>query len=368
MIVLYILLALLLFGIVIAIHELGHFLTAKLFHVHILEFSIGMGPKVFSRVGKDGVKYALRAFPIGGYLSMVGEDGDGEPPAREDDPVERESPADDPDSFAKKPVWQRMIILAAGAAMNILLGFALMAGLVACSDALYGTTVDSLLVSHDGKTAYVAETAGFPITSGDTILKIGSRKINVREDILYEVMFLADKPVDVTVRRGGETLVLRDVVFPTFVEDGKVFGNAGFLIMKTLPKTLPSVAKQAVCQSLSTLKLLVSTILDTFRGKYGMDAFSGPVGIVGTVAETAAYGFDSLIFLMAIITLNLGVFNLLPLPALDGGRLLFLLIELVIRRPVPAKYERAIHAAGFVLLIGLALLITYQDVVRIFFK
>ena len=181
---LYVLLGLFMFGVIIFIHELGHFVCAKAFHVAIEEFAIGMGPKILSRVGKDGVRYSLRLIPMGGFVSMVGEDED----------------SDNPGALCRKPVWQRMTIVAAGAIMNLLLGFVLMGFAVGFSPKLYSTTISGFnIVDETGAPVETEEFLGLRV--GDTLEKIGSRSIHVRSDFVYEVMFLKNTPVDVTVRR-----------------------------------------------------------------------------------------------------------------------------------------------------------------------
>ena len=348
---LYILLGIFMFGIIIFIHELGHFLTAKAFKVGINEFAIGMGPKLFSKKGKDGVLYSLRLIPMGGYVSMVGEDED----------------SDDENAYCNKKVWQRIIIVAAGAVMNIILGV-LLIGLITCfTKEIYSTTIEGFnVVDENGDYVYYEEINGLRI--GDTVLKVGKRNIHIREDLLYEVMMLSDEETDITVLRDGEMTVVPGIKFHTITENGITLGNAGYIRMTKLDKNIITVTKQAIYESAATLKMLWATIVNTVKGKYGTKALSGPVGVIEQVQETASYGFDSLMFLMAIITLNVGIFNLLPLPALDGGRLFFMLIELIIGRPVNPKYEGYVHAVGMILLLGLMVFVTYNDIVRIFTK
>ena len=351
------------FGILILIHELGHFLFAKLFKVGIKEFAIGMGPQILSRIGNDGVEYSLRLIPMGGFVSMIGED------------------EEVPDVMAdkalnKKPVWQRIIIVSAGALMNILFGFILMAVIVAFSKSdIYSTTVEGFNVYYsDIDEVRVEEkwtrrgTDEVLLQKGDKILKIGDRSINVRDDFIYEVMFLGDEPVNVTVLRDGKKNVIEDVSFESRVEDGITVGIAGFIRTTRLEKTFPEIIKQAVCRSMASARMIWDSLLNTVKGEYGTESLSGPVGVIEQVEETAKYGWDSLLLMVVIITLNLGIMNLLPLPALDGGRLFFMLIELIRGKPVNPKYEGYVHAIGIVLLMGLMVFVTYNDIVRIFFK
>ena len=346
---LYVLVGIVMFGIIILVHELGHFLTAKSFGVGINEFAIGMGPKVLKHKGKDGVLYSLRLVPIGGFVSMVGEDED----------------TDDEMALCRKPVWQRIIIVAAGAIMNLILGFVLMSVVVGFSDNLYSTTVSGFNVMGEDGNVYVSEQWS-GIQKGDRIKKVGNRVIHIREDFIYEVMFEPDVPQDVTVIRDGEKTVIPGVVFDTYTDSGIKFGKAGYIFTEPTEKNFFEVVRQSYFRSFASMRMLWMSILNTFKGKYGFEAISGPVGVIEQVEQTAAYGWDSLIFMMVIISMNVGIVNLLPLPALDGGRLFFMLIELVRGKPINPKYEGYIHAAGLMLLMALMVLVTYNDIVRIF--
>ena len=360
---LYVLLGIFMFGILILIHELGHFAFAKLFKVGITEFAIGMGPKIFSKKGKDGVDYSLRLIPMGGFVSMVGEDEE-----VDEDLANK--------ALNKKPVWQRIIIVAAGAVTNILFGIILMGVIVAFSKSdIYSTTVEGFNVYYSDTnevrvedTWYRRGTDEILLQKGDKILKIGDRRINVRDDFIYEVMFLGNESVDVTVLRDGKKTLVEDVAFESRVEGGITLGIAGFIRTTRLEKTFPEVIKQAFCRSVASAGMIWDSLLNTVKGEYGTESLSGPVGIIEQVEETAKYGWDSLLLMVVIITLNLGIMNLLPLPALDGGRLFFMLIELIRGKPVNPKYEGYVHAIGIVLLMGLMLFVTYNDIVRIFFS
>ena len=348
---LYILLGILMFGALILTHEAGHFFFARLFGVTVHEFAIGMGPKLLSHTSKKGITYSLRAFPIGGFVSMAGEDED----------------SDDPNGIDKKPLWQRMIVVAAGALVNILTGFVLM-GIISASSDIASLQIKEFYVVSEATGEWVDTDEILGLRVGDTIKKIGKRTINVSDDLLYEVMFIGDKPVDVTVKRDGEMVVIPDVSFPTYVAEGIEFGNAAFIGLETAKKTPFVVVKEAVCRGFSTIRMLFDSVIALFKGQYGTEALSGPVGVVDAVGETASYGVMAFLFFVAVIALNLGLVNLFPLPALDGGRLFFMLIELIFRRKVPAKFEAAVHTAGFVLLMGLMVFVTYQDIVKIIFR
>lgn len=347
---LYIILGILIFGLIILIHEFGHFLFAKLFKVGINEFAIGMGPKLWSKTGKDNVLYSLRAFPVGGYVSMVGEDDDGQ---------------DDESALCKKPLWQRFIIIAAGAFMNIILGFVIMAIVVILSGKIYSTQIERFnFADENGNLIQMDSWQNLNV--GDKIVKVGNRHIFVRSDLLFEAMNVADTPTTLTVVRNGQKLEIDNFVFPTFVESGVKMGNANFFVPTSLPKTFVEVTKQSVCQSISVIRMIYTSLFDTLKGKYGADAVSGPVGVVNEIKNTASLGIGALLYLMMIISMNVGIFNLLPLPALDGGRLLFMFIELIRGKPINPKYEGYVHMAGLALLLIFAVLVTINDITKLF--
>ena len=340
--VLYILLAVLMFGFLIFIHEFGHYSAARIFRVSIREFAIGMGPKLLSRVSrKTGIRYSLRALPIGGYVAMVGEDEE----------------SDDPGALCAKPVWQRIIITAAGAAMNLLVGFLVMTVLVSTSSALGGTVVADFF---DGATS-----PQYGLQVEDRILKIDDTRVHTATDLVYTIMHDARGPVDVTVERAGETLVLQDVQFPNFTEAGHIYGDRDFYVY-AVEKNIATVAHQAFWQSANTVQMIWDSLYDLIFGEYTVEDMSGPVGVTQAITEAAEAGSYNLGFMFVFISVNLGIFNLLPVPALDGGRLVFQLIELIFRRPLNRTVEGYIHFAGIMLLMLLMVFVTFQDISRIF--
>lgn len=333
-----ILLAIVMFGALIFIHELGHYIAARIFGVTVTEFSIGMGPKLLSRVSKKTkIRYSLRALPIGGFVSMVGEDEE----------------SDDPGSLNQKPVWQRMIVTAAGAFMNFVLGFLIMAILVIGTPNPGGTRVAKFIEGAS------SETCGLQIN--DEILKVGKRRVHVATDLVYVIMHDAKEPVDLTVRRGNEVIVIPDVAFPTFTEQGHTFGNRDFYVY-SMEKTVGEVIKQSFWQSVNTVEMIWESLFDMVSGEYSVKDMSGPVGVTEAITSAASEGLDSLVYFMVFISVNLGIMNLLPLPALDGGRLFFQLIELIFRRPVNRTVEAYIHAVGIVILLLFMAFITVQDI------
>ena len=340
----YILIAIFVFGLLILMHEGGHYVFARLFGVTVNEFSIGMGPKLFQRVSKKtGIAYSLRALPIGGYVSMVGEDED----------------TDDPNALNRKPYWQRFIILAAGASVNILAGILVMSILVASADRLPSTVIYQFM---DGSTSNVGATEDGGLRENDRILAVDGVTIHIANELVYEVMHRATVPVDVTVLRDGSKIVVKDVSFPLMSEQGVTFGSTDFYVYSEA-KTVLSVLKHAFFRSVSTVKMIWESLIDLISGRYGVEAVSGPVGVTKVVSEAAASGLSDFMNLVVVISMNLGIMNLLPFPALDGGRILFLLIEAVFRRPIPRSVEGAINLVGFAALMLLMIVITVKDVV-----
>lgn len=338
-----ILIAILVFGVIIMIHELGHFLVAKKCHVRVHEFAIGMGPTLLKWTPKGSeTKYALRLLPIGGFVSMEGEDED----------------SDDPNAFRAKPVWQRILIVVAGAVMNLVLGFVVMIIMTSMSNNIPTTTIHSF---RDGA---VSSQSGLMVN--DTILRINHAAVSIDQDIIYEFVNDEDGIFSMTVRRDGQIVELPSVQFamqqkegsekPQLVIDFSVFGK---------DKTIGSVLGYSAQRTVYTGKVIWRSLLDMLRGRYQVSEISGPVGVVQIIGEASSMGVDVLLGIVAFITINIGVFNLLPLPALDGGRLLFLLVELIRRKPVKPEYEGYVHFAGIILLLGLMVFVTYQDIVRI---
>ena len=342
MIVLYILLALMVFGAMIFIHELGHFITARICGVGVNEFAIGMGPKVLSCVSsKSGIRYSLRLFPIGGFVSMVGED--------------EESNADN--AFGNVSVWRRMIIIVAGAAMNLLLGLIVTLIIVSSSELLPTTIVASF-----NDTA-ISDESGLMVK--DEIIKVGRRRVYTGYDLSYEIMFHGYKAIDLTVIRNCEKIVLDDVVFNTVSESGVLLGETDFSVAG-VEKNFTEIIKHTFVQSISSVSMVWDSLAGLLSGRYGVDAVAGPVGMTEVIGDAAKSGIDVFLHACALITINLGVMNLLPLPALDGGRFVFMLIEAIRRKPVKKEVESYIHFIGIVILFAFMIVISLKDVWSIF--
>ncbi len=395
---LYLLLTLALLSIMVVIHELGHFLFAKLFRVTVLEFSVGMGPAIYSTKKKkennnsekkgggelnvatsfhyddvpletsaltetdtvaddqteaapEKTAFSIRALPIGGYVSMAGEDEDSK----------------DKNAFCNKPVWQRFIITVAGAVMNILLGIICMFTLVGIESAQNGYLASTTIHSFfEGSTSNIqSEQNPNPLKPGDKVIKVEGVYVHTGNELVYEIMNSGYEPIDLLVIRDGKELLLKDVVFPSESESGATFGNYDFVVYGE-DADFGNIIKHAVFRSFSTVKVIVDSLVDLIGGRYGADAVSGPIGMADAVGEATAAGFTSILYLFTLITMNLGIFNLLPLPALDGGRLIFLIIEGIFKKPVKKEVEQTINTIGIMLLMALMVFITIKDIFSLF--
>ena len=316
MVLVYIFFAVLAFGLIIFIHELGHFLTARACGVGVNEFAIGMGPKIFSRISKKtGIRYSIRALPIGGFVSMVGED--------------EESDADN--AFGNAAIWKRMIIIVSGAAMNFVLGFIIILIMVLSVKYL------PLNVVAEFKPGAASAESGLMVN--DEIVKVGNRNIYTGYELSYEIMNQGYEPVDIVVIRNNEKIVLKDVVFSTFEESGATFGDVDFTPYG-VKKNLGNVMLHTFVRAVTTVRMVWDSLSDMVSGRYGIEAVSGPVGITETIVDIAATDTNraiNILHICSVITINLGVVNLLPFPALDGGRFVFMLIEAIRKKPIKKK-------------------------------
>ena len=348
-----ILIAILVFGFLIFIHEFGHYITARIFKVTINEFSIGMGPRLFHYDSKKtGIRYSLALLPIGGFVAMAGEDGKQDPEA-----------PDDPNSFDKKPAWQRFIITAAGAFVNIAAGF--VAVIILTSIINVGNTKVAKFMPAE-ETGYEVSSSESGLMVGDEIIEVGGTRVFILDELSYAIMRRGHKPVDVTVVRGGEEIVLKDVVFPTMEEEGQVFGAMDFKVER-VKKGVGTVLKYSFFKAVLIMRMCWESIFDLLTGRYTIAAVSGPIGISGAIGEAARQGATSLLYIVTLISINLGVMNLFPIPALDGGRLVTILFEMVTRKRVPPKVEGIINGVGLAVLLAFSFLIMIKDVVQLIF-
>ena len=330
------LVAIALFLVLIIIHEFGHFIAAKLLGVKVNEFAVGFGPKLFSKQGKE-TKYSVNLIPLGGYCAMEGEDED----------------SGDNRAFCNKKPWRRFIIIAMGAIFNLILGLVIVAITLAPQEAFNSTVVAEF------KENAVSSESGLMVN--DKITEVEGRKIFSTYDLSYAFTNVKDGKIDMTVIRDGKRVELKDVAFNSSEEDGISYLEVDFYVYG-IKKTVGSYIKQTFATAASYCAVVWRSLIDIIGGKYGISAVSGPVGVTAAIGSAAKVSLANLLPIMAIITINLGLFNLLPIPALDGGRLLFILIEMIFRKPVPQKYEAAVHAAGFAVLIAFMLFITAKDI------
>lgn len=368
------------FSAVIAIHEFGHFAVAKLCGVQVNEFSIGMGPVLLKKM-HHGTQYSLRALPVGGFVALEGEESpesqqaEGEErPDLEERPLSQRSGADSsPNGGASKeeevskptgkplneaPVWQRALIMAAGACMNFLLGFVVMAILLAAQNEPITSRV--IYAVEDG--ALCGQTG---LEAGDKVLAVNGRRCFVANDMLYELMRTEDYSASFTVLRDGKKVELPRVQFDTWQdEDGETHMSLGFTVYG-IRKTPVNVIKEAWNSVLYYGRIIFTSLMDLLRGRESINDLSGPVGIVTAIGQAASYGWQDLLELLALITVNVGIFNLLPFPALDGGKVVFLLIEGVTGHAVPEKIQIGLTLAAFALLFALMIFATYNDIVRL---
>lgn len=327
----------------VIVHEFGHFITAKRGGVQVNEFWIGMGPTLLKKQ-HNGTLYCLKLLPFGGACVMEGED----------------SESDNDHAFGKASLPRRMLIVAAGALMNFLVGFLIVLAVIQPNGPNGGyivSTIDSV------DPASTAAAAG-GLQAGDEILEVDGYNILLRSDFEMALSRGMNTTYEVVVRRDGEKVTLPAVVLEATIEgeDGrKMIG----LTFAEQPDSIGMHVNMAVRTSLNYARLVWVSLGMLVSGQVGVDQLSGPVGVASVMATTASYSISAFLQLVAFISINLGVMNLLPLPALDGGRLVFLIIEGIRRKPVPAKYEGYIHAAGLMLLLALMVYVTGQDIVRL---
>ena len=383
------------FSAVIAIHEFGHFMVAKLCGVQVNEFSIGMGPVLCKRVRK-GTQYSIRALPVGGFVALEGEESPESKQAEENTDEEPLSPHSDADSSPSRgakadagkpdlpplsgevaeptgsdgevspsgiplneaPVWQRALIMLAGAGMNFVLGFVVMAILITAQS----EPITSKVLYQVEENALCGQTG---LQAGDKILAVNGRRCFVANDILYELMRTEDYTADFTVLRDGKKVELPGVQFDTWQDDkGETHMSLGFTVYG-IKKTPLNVLKEAGNSVLYYGRIIFASLSDLLRGRESINDLSGPVGIVTAIGQAASYGWQDLLEMLVLITVNVGIFNLLPFPALDGGKVVFLLIEGVTGHAVPEKIQSGLIVAAFALLFGLMIFATYNDILRL---
>lgn len=335
--------AVLAFGLLILVHELGHLVAAKRSGVKVEEFCIGMGPVLFGYpIGET--RYCLRLLPIGGACMMEGED----------------SETVSPRSFGRASRPRRFLILIAGVLMNFLTGFLILLFIplpTLVGGELVTTQIDSFYegFQHEGENG---------LRVGDRILKIDGYRVLQRGDIDRGILRgAADGKFDISVKRAGKTVEIKDLAMrPDVLVDGVPKYGLHFATVK---ETVPLRLRETGLEAINQTRMIWRSLSDLATGQVGVDQLSGPIGVTGIMAETAKTSLYSFWYLVAFISINLGVMNLLPIPGLDGGRLLFLLVETIRRRPLEPRLEGYVNAAGLVLLFGLMLYVTGNDVLRL---
>ena len=371
------------FLVMVSLHEFGHFITAKLMNFKILEYSIGFGPAIWHSK-KSEIQYSLRAIPFGGYCKFEGED----------------EKSEDKRAFSNQPVWKRMIVVAAGGIFNVILGFVLFLFIVPALSPISTNVIDEVV-----ENSYIEEAGILP---GDEVVEINGKHVSFYNDIsLYTQDFRAGEECELVVKRDGEKLSFtfrpsESVTEYTYTDEGiEVTSSMNGVSEETVLYrygegaerddskigTTETVSRliigfrpqqedinalniwgEAWNETKFVVKLVYNSLWQMVTGRVGMDQMSGPVGIVSEVNNAVNSGSESWLYVLnltALLTINLGVFNLLPIPALDGGRLLFMIIELIRRKPIPPEKEGIVHAIGFLLLIALIIAVSFNDIMRL---
>jgi len=306
-----------------------------------------MGPQLF-HFNRGETQYSLRAFPIGGFCAMEGEDED----------------SSDDQAFNNKPVWKRILVVVMGAVMNIILGLIIMMILLGQQPAFSSTTISKFTDNS------ATQAAGLKV--GDIFTSIDGYKINGDRDLSFALATANPLKADIQVLRAGKVLNFSNVKFNTKKADGKDILSLDFYVMP-IEKNFGTLITKSVQDTVSTVRMVWFSLVGLVSGKFGMKDVAGPVGAASAIGQAATIGlqqnflagFNNILMMMMIITVNLGVVNLLPLPALDGGRLLFLIVEGIRRKPINPKYEGWVNAAGFALLMGFMVIVTFSDILRL---
>ena len=323
-----------LLGLLVFIHEGGHFLAARFFKVKVENFSIGFGPKIWKKQGKE-TEYSISAIPFGGYVKMTGED----------------EAVDAPGSFSNSKIWKRIIIVAAGAIVNIVFAIIVYFMLLFFSGQFVSTTVSEIIPEYADKLS--------EIEVGDKILEINNYKIRIRSDISKALRRAKSEKVNVLVERNGENILVE--VTPTeYSPNNYILGT----IMAVEDITLKNKFYYSFWETNNFVISIGDSLKLLFTGNIGLDKMTGPVGISEMVSQTS--GIYDFVYLLSLISLSLGVTNLLPIPALDGGKIVLLIIEGIRGKALKPETEASIQSIGFLLLLMLSLYVTYNDILRIF--
>lgn len=352
----YILAAILIFGFLIAIHELGHFIAAKLSGVRVNEFSVGMGPELFSRV-KGETQYSLRLLPLGGYCALEGEEED----------------TGDSHSFVRQGFFKKLVILIAGSFMNFLAGILIVA-------ILYSNAAVFMTDSISGFAPEFAHEGEDGLMVGDVFYKIDGKRTYIRGAASMFLGMHQGDTIDLVMLRNGEKVVLDDFPMPRALYtgmEGEAYTGFGLYVgVHEEEATLINKLRYTWYTALDFVQMVWVSLGQLVSGVAGVEDLSGPVGIVstitevGTQAETTAAAWSRIFYLAALIAVNLAVMNLLPIPALDGGRILFLILDALclafFKKNIPENWQANINTAFFLALMLFMLVVTFHDVTRLF--
>lgn len=351
-----IIIAIIIFGLIVTVHEFGHFICAKLSGIRVLEFSIGMGPKIIQKK-KGETMYSLRLLPVGGFCAM-----------------EEDCETDDARGFRNAKLWKRMIVLVAGALMNFVLGFVTLIIMVSMMEEVPTTKISGFagIRNNDESVTYYSESYHSGLRHDDKIIKIdGTRIFSVLDlSYIFNTSPSGDGTRSVSVKREGETINFSDIKFG--YTDSEEHSDEIDFSVKYLKKNPLTVVKGSGDIFMSMSHIVTMSLKQLVTGKAEKEDVSGPVGVVNEISEATQESESksdavfNLLYITSLITINVGIFNLLPIPGLDGGRLLFCLIELVRRKPVKPEHEGYVHLAGMILLFGIMIFATYNDIIRLF--
>lgn len=338
----------LILGAIVGIHEFGHFLFAKLSNTYVYEFSIGMGKKLFTHRKKGSeTEFNIRLVPIGGFVSICGEN------AIEDENIPKDR------QLCNKSFLQRFSILFAGPAFNFIFAFILLF----VSALIYGSISTKPIIGNVMED-YPAYTAG--LREGDLIKKIDGKKVNSWDAALLKIQTANGKELTFTIEENGQTKDIKVSPIIEEAEDGTKSYKYGISTNGTKERGFVKSLNYAISKTESLFGTMIETLKYLFTGRAKVNDLSGPVGIYSLVGQQAKAGLESIIYLTAYLSINVGALNLIPFPAFDGGRILFLIIEKITKKKIPPKVENMVNTIGFLAIIGLMIFVTFNDILRLF--
>ena len=327
--------AILVFGLLVFFHELGHFSIAKLVGIRVHEFAIGMGPKMLYKKKNDTV-YSLRIFPIGGFVRMEGEDENSEAE----------------DSFGKKSVKERISVIFAGPMMNFILGF-LCFFIIFFHLGVPSTTIGEIIPGSPA--------AELGLKASDKVIEIDGEYIDNWEELVSMIVASEGNPIEIVYIRNGNTIT--QTITPTIDDES---GRPMIGIVPGIEKSVLAAAENGFMQTRLIFTEIIGFLQQLIRGQADTSDVAGPVGIISLVGQASRSGWIDVVGLAGLISINLGIMNLLPIPALDGSRIIFLLLEALRGKPVDPEKEAMVHMVGITLLMLLMIVITYKDIVTFF--